>query len=523
MASNKRSLLSNRNDFVRHAQKGGSWPSFTIRGRIAALSGDAQRKDSPTMIRNKAVKVRVTHFEALLASQRMPLALDNYQRPYVWGKEKVQQLLKDLHEFKLEMANGLDYYMGALLIHQDRAKNRQFVIDGQQRLTTLCILYHVLHGTLPTGADFAYRSPESVNNIQQAQRIIEAEGLTNDCKALFRRIMFSVITVPNEDLAFTFFDNQNSRGVPLGAADLLKAFHLRAIEGEHREKLQARFAGRWEHWQKHDHCQGIAGDFDELLFGKLLWRGRRWRGQKALQEESRDGVINEFQANTLRPDQGNRLDISPAPLAYASAQLLVSRAGNLRLSRGALPEPDDIAALPFSLRQPIQRGLGFFLYVEKYAALVNQLFGISTQERAFRQFYSAVTLRLSPYLRELFCLAVVMFVDRFGTRDLLRFALSLDFVIGAIRIEKSYIFAAAVTVYLRDASLNLLDVIAQAYTPDEVIGFLMSDPRAAAIYAAEEIQTDSTVRGRYKAAVLAFYGKEGKLAGREAWIREQCA
>ena len=116
-----------------------------------------------------------------------------------------------------------------------------------------------------------------------------------------------------------------------------------------------------------------------------------------------------------------------------------------------------------------------------------------------------------------------MFVDRFGNRDLLRFALSLDFVIGAIRIEKSYIFAAAVTVYLRDASLNLLDVIAQAYTPDEVIDFLMSDPRAAAIYAAEEIQTDSTVRGRYKAAVLAFYGKEGKLAGREAWIKEQCA
>ncbi|MFJ7023954.1 DUF262 domain-containing protein [Pseudomonas aeruginosa] len=477
------------------------------------------------MSKNKAVAVTISNFDALLASQ-MPLALDTYQRPYVWGKDKVRQLLKDLREFQLGLASGLDYYMGALLIHQDAFQNRQFVIDGQQRLTTLCVLYHALHGKLPGGADFAYRSPESVNNIQHAQQIIAAEGLPEACKTLFGRIVFTVITVPNEDLAFTFFDNQNSRGVPLGAADLLKAFHLRAIESEHRDKLQALFAKRWENWQEHGQCQGITGDFDALLFGKLLWRGRRWRGQKALGEESRDGIIDEFEARTLRNESGNRIGIAPAPFAYASAQLLVSRAGNIRLSRGVLPGPDDTCALPFSLRQPIQRGLGFFLYVEKYAAVVNQLFGPApqaSQVRAFRQFYSGVILRLSPYLRELFCLAVLMFVDRFGTCDLLRFALSLDYVLGAIRIEKSYIFAAAITVYLRDAPLNLLDVIAQAYTPDEVIDFLMSDPHPEAIYATEDIEPDATVRGRYKAAVLTFYGKQGTLAGRATWIEEQCA
>lgn len=478
------------------------------------------------MSKNKAVAVSISNFEALLASPRMPLALDTYQRPYVWGKGKVRQLLKDLREFQLGLVSGLDYYMGALLIHQDAGQNKQFVIDGQQRLTTLCVLYHALHGTLPDGADFAYRSPESVNNIQQAQRIIAAEGLQDDFKTLLRRIVFTVITVPNEDLAFTFFDNQNSRGVPLGAADLLKAFHLRAIEGEHREKLQSLFAKRWEYWQEHNLCQGIAGDFDALLFGKLLWRGRRWRGQKVLGEESRDGIIDEFEVSTLRNEPGNRLGIAPSPVAYASAQLLVSRAGNVRMSRGVLPEPDDASALPFSLRQPIQRGLGFFLYVEKYAAVVNQLFGPARQApqlREFRQFYSQVILRLSPYLREFFCLAVLMFVDRFGTRDLLRFALTLDYVLGAIRMGKSYIFAAAVTVYLRDASLNLLDVIAQAYTPDEVIDFLMSDSHPDTVYATENIEPNATVRGSYKAAVLAFYGKQGKLAGRAAWIEEQCA
>ncbi|ARS49329.1 hypothetical protein PSMEN_13410 [Ectopseudomonas mendocina] len=478
------------------------------------------------MSKNMTVAVTISNFDALLSSQRMPLALDTYQRPYVWGKDKVSQLLKDLREFQRDLANGLDYYMGALLIHQDACQNRQFIIDGQQRLTTLCVLYHALHGKLPSGADFAYRSPESVNNIQHAQQIIAAEGLPESCRALFGSIVFTVITVPNEDLAFTFFDNQNSRGVPLGAADLLKAFHLRAIKTEHRDKLQTLFAKRWEHWQENGQCQGIAGDFDTLLFGKLLWRGRCWRGQKALGEESRDRIIDEFESRTQRNESGNRIDIAPTPSAYASAQLLVSQAGNIRLSRGALPEPDDSLTLPFSLRQPIQRGLGFFLYVEKYVAVVNQLFGPSTQTqqvRAFRQFYTAVIMRLSPYLRELFCLAVLMFVDRFGTCDLLRFALSLDYVLGAIRIQKTYIFAAAITVYLRDAPLNLLDVIAQAYTPDEVIGFLMSDPHPEAIYANEDIEPDTTVRGRYKAAVLTFYDKQGSLAGRATWIEELCA
>lgn len=478
------------------------------------------------MNQDETVAVKISNFEALLASSQMPLALDTYQRPYVWGTDKIRQLLKDLLEFQPTMASGLNYYMGALLIHRDSQQAKQFVIDGQQRLTTLSVLYHTVHGKLPKGAAFAYRSPESVENIQQAQRIIVAEGRQDAFKALLQRIVFTVITVPHQDLAFTFFDNQNSRGVPLGAADLLKAFHLRAIAGEYRDKLQALFGKRFEHWQEHGQCHGITADFDALLFGKLLWRGRRWRGQKTLGEESRDLIIDEFEANTVYNAAGHRLDIAPAPVTYAAATLLVSRAGNIKMSRGELPRPDGVATLPFTLRQPIQRGLGFFLYVEKYAAVVSQLFGPqhpSGELQAFQQFYRQVIMRLSPYLRELFCLAVLMFADRFGTLDLQRFALSLDYVLGAIRMKKSYIFAAAVTVYLREAPLNLLDVIAQAYTPDEVVDFLMSDSSASKVYEADNTEPDATVQGRYKAAVLAFYGKQGTLAGRAAWIEEQCA
>jgi hypothetical protein len=89
------------------------------------------------------------------------------------------------------------------------------------------------------------------------------------------RICFTVIEVPSEDLAFTFFDTQNNRGVPLHATDLLKAFHLRAIAEPSRETLQTNCAKRWETLQRTQPILGLAGDFAPALFNAFLWRARR--------------------------------------------------------------------------------------------------------------------------------------------------------------------------------------------------------------------------------------------------------
>ena len=48
----------------------------------------------------KQVDVQVLSFNALLASGAK-LALDNYQRPYVWTQEKIHQLLDDLNAIGL--------------------------------------------------------------------------------------------------------------------------------------------------------------------------------------------------------------------------------------------------------------------------------------------------------------------------------------------------------------------------------------------------------------------------------------
>ncbi len=73
-----------------------------------------------------------------------------YQRPYSWqavGKSErdnqVVQMWQDLSSFfEDNRQNNKEYFLGSMVIIEDRDKLRTFeVIDGQQRLTTLLLLF----------------------------------------------------------------------------------------------------------------------------------------------------------------------------------------------------------------------------------------------------------------------------------------------------------------------------------------------------------------------------------------------
>jgi hypothetical protein len=62
-----------------------------------------------------------------------------YQRPYSWEKENVQQLLEDIWEaFE---AKDSEYFMGSLITIEKERDLRYDVVDGQQRLTTLNLVF----------------------------------------------------------------------------------------------------------------------------------------------------------------------------------------------------------------------------------------------------------------------------------------------------------------------------------------------------------------------------------------------
>ncbi|MYB34793.1 MAG: DUF262 domain-containing protein, partial [Gammaproteobacteria bacterium] len=65
-----------------------------------------------------------------------------YQRPYAWETDEVEDLLTDLMDAQKNPDNF--YFLGSIvLVKKDGDSNSQ-VVDGQQRLTTLTIIFSVI-------------------------------------------------------------------------------------------------------------------------------------------------------------------------------------------------------------------------------------------------------------------------------------------------------------------------------------------------------------------------------------------
>lgn len=474
------------------------------------------------------VEVCVMDF-ATLCNKGAALQFDHYQRPYVWDTLKVNQLLDDLNEFRHSSKEQV-YYLGTLLLHRDDEKQARFVIDGQQRLSTLAVLYHTLCGSLPEGMAFHYRSPISARNLREARQLMTERSNTALDASIFGQLRFTVIMVEREDLAFTFFDTQNHRGVPLKATDLLKAYHLRAVSGLdvlHTESLQQICAQRWEAVQMAGPGRqaGEQQDFAPELFEHFLWRARNWRGNKRIEREDYDRLLESFQQQSIGGDEIDEIPLYPGYHNQFASALKLQGSNDYRLTLTPVQVGGSAASLPFTLRQPIHKGVGFFLYAQKYAALLDALLHQESTSReltAFRDFYRRVVCVNAYYLQELFKLALLMYVDRFGYQRLLAFAVGLELVLGGLRLEKHYIFKESPLKYLRDAPYNLLDEICGAYRPEEVMAFLSTEiERSEGYTKVSSITSSNGVQGRYLVALLGYFkldaAPEGKNWALSCW------
>jgi hypothetical protein len=297
---------------------------------------------------------------------------------------------------------------------------------------------------------------------------------------------------------------------------------LRAIQEPNREILQTNCAKRWERLQRTQPVLGLEGDFAPALFNEFLWRARRWTG-KNLQFESHDALILEFQNRTRAADRSSAtIPLFRSHHNRLGTSLTLHEAGDYELATHPIRINDRPAELPFAMRQPINRGIGFFLFADKYAALTHELLNGKhphAEVRAFHHFYHRVVAGISVYLREVFLLSVVMYVDQFGFERLLEFALRVDHVLGGIRIDKHYVFRETAKNFFRDKPLNLLDVVAGAFIPDDVMDYLMEDKEADRQYReSDAVPVGVGVQGRYKQQVLGYFGREGSLSGKKEWI-----
>lgn len=470
------------------------------------------------------VEVDVLSFSKLFDESIFPMAVDTYQRGFVWNDDKVQQLVDDLAAYQSDSNPKPPYYMGTILLHRNRDKQKHFIIDGQQRLTALCVLHKQLRGCLPDKCALTY-SPKSARRIRAAAGIFR-DALFRPTESIFGQIVFTVICVERVDLAFTFFDTQNNRGVPLHATDLLKAYHLRAVGGEtlaRKEALQTLCAQRWEGIQQGASVMSHDREFDHSLFTKFLWRARYWTGSRVTRGDH-EALMEEFQKRTW-PVEGkpDTVPIYRSRHNRLGNALSLTKDGHSEIHTNPISLSPKARDLPFAIRQPIHNGIGFFLYADKYASLLRGLVVDATDSdeiTRFREVYTSLVMMNSLFLREVFLLASMMYVDQFGEERLWEFALWLEHALGAIRLEKQQVRYEAAQNFFKQDALNLLDVIASGYRPEQLIDHLKNHHHRKQTYADEKIEVGKGVQGIYKAAVLAYYGRVevASLSGKHAWI-----
>jgi len=215
--------------------------------------------------------------------------IDYYQREYRWQPKHVDELLNDLtekflhyydssHE-RLQGSRYGHYYLGSIIL--SKKNGNFFIVDGQQRLTTLTLLliylnnyqknltpsleeifenyiFSTLRGNKSFNLDVPDRkevmealytnqpfdiinSSESIQNLIARYHDIE-NGFPDELKTPHALLMFmdwvrynidmvEIIAYSDED-AYSIFETMNDRGLSLNPTEMLKGFLLSNISSE---------------------------------------------------------------------------------------------------------------------------------------------------------------------------------------------------------------------------------------------------------------------------------------------------
>ena len=223
------------------------------------------------------------------------LVIPDYQRNYCWEDKEITALWNSLKE----VTKDKKYHLGTIIL-QKLDENKYAVIDGQQRLVTLALILRELNYnySIPLLGQ-TFRSKESDKHVSNCKWLIKQLKTAGFAGDLWRRMLYNlsfsvlILTESRLDLAYTFFSNENSKGVPLSDFDILKAHHLRYI---HSEEQAEHMAMRWNK---------MMSDNKEQLnksIAKHLFRMRKWIRKRYYNPNAKRIVKDEFSASPIIPE-----------------------------------------------------------------------------------------------------------------------------------------------------------------------------------------------------------------------------
>ena len=229
--------------------------------------------------------------------------IPNYQRPYAWTTEETEQLLIDLIDALEDESTDINlispYFLGNIVLIKPIGKSESEVVDGQQRLTTLTILFSVLRelrknsnlakyigqeedieGGYPARPRLKLRErdrdffeeyiqkPDGIKKLQKihldslsdSQRnIVEntrlllekiAKELPEESQKLrltqflLQRCYLVLVHTPDFDSAYKIFSVLNDRGLDLSITDILKADVIGKLSQSKRQ--EEKYTRKWE-------------------------------------------------------------------------------------------------------------------------------------------------------------------------------------------------------------------------------------------------------------------------------------
>ena len=274
-------------------------------------------------------------------SSKFRFLIPEYQRPYSWTEEEAGTLFDDLYDF-YESQPSENYFLGSLVLIKEEGKPDAEVIDGQQRLTTLTILFAVLANRFKNDSkkfgllskyvvepgdyyqnldekprlelrkkdnDFFLKyiqkfkvdeciglrpeqqDTEAKAHIIKNTKLLKArvdDRFTNDneidkfLKFLILNCYLVEVSTLKKSTAFRVFSIMNNRGMNLMVTDIIKA----EVIGQITDTERLRYSEKWENMEIMLTRNGFSD-----LFGHIRMIKMRCKAQKSLFEEYDKSII----------------------------------------------------------------------------------------------------------------------------------------------------------------------------------------------------------------------------------------
>lgn len=251
----------------------------------------------------KEIRGNAKNIRALLGGAKF--AIDYYQREYRWETKQIAELLSDLSDKFLddheedndrsEVAEYGHYFLGSIIISDK--DGHKYIIDGQQRLTSLTLLlihiyrqlqdedqkkeianliFSYKHGGRSFNLEVGERTPcmdalftgSAFDETGQSESVINILGRYADIEEnfppeiggaalpyfadwLIENVHLVEITAYSDADAYTIFETMNDRGLSLTPTDMLKGYLLANItEPKRRTEASQLWRSRVESLQK---------------------------------------------------------------------------------------------------------------------------------------------------------------------------------------------------------------------------------------------------------------------------------